>query len=297
MRTLYLLVAALILTPLAHAQESKPLLDSKELVAISRAALWQTTQEFNTLIGQEIHGKNKWNQKKLIKFAANDIYGSDSRPFAKGAILFERSDINKINTEYLEDKCAFNAKDLENLFSKELTLSDDETYAKKNRLQELRTLRGKQFHRLIYNLCLRAKERFESRLSELTFTDSQYRLNGKDVELISGLFFLPTDEGKVGLLQSILEPGIALAAVVLGGTVGTIIGLQIADLVLSIFYVGQAAGTVMESYHALAPELYTMNFPENVNPGEKTVTPLKANLKSLEVMHLNSMQSLVPALK
>ncbi len=244
LKTLSILTLTLLASGLAEANQPVKI-RYQEVSVLAEVAIVEEVTEFNTLLIE----KNPRADRHLLKARS----------------VFRKNGIYEIAPEYLIDKCIYQAHDIENFLSPTLTLDDDETYSKKNRLTEVSDLYGRKFYKSIYLLCDRAKARFSKRLKSLKFKNSDFNLSAHDRSIIVELSFLPTIEGKQTFLDQLNQRGIGIAVVIVGTAAGAALGLALPGIILSVVYVADESSQLIQSVKNLNPTVYQLESPYSLN--------------------------------
>ncbi len=252
------LVAAL--PGLVHAQEptvskeaipavkatTKPVIALQRVLDLARIAI----SEESIAINQAMEG---------LKEKRPGLKRHDLKTNAK---TFAKYGIGKIDPEYPLEKCLLNADDFVNLMSPTLTLKDDDTYGKKSALTDLDELYGRKFYKVIYNICNRAKVRFEKRLAEVQFEGSSFRLSKDDQKRLVRLVFFPTIEGKPNIFQEFQNRDVGFAVLAFAASSTAAFGLVLPGVILTVIYVIDDGFNLFQSIRRQNPSLYLLKMPE-----------------------------------
>ncbi|MFZ4715762.1 MAG: hypothetical protein ACOYL6_18710 [Bacteriovoracaceae bacterium] len=235
-------------------ESPRSLLRFEDFLLLARYSMNQQTNTFNHFLVTE-----KLDTKEL-----KASYGKKSQFFKRAIKLVKKIGIREFSPQYLEDKCVFNQKDVSNLLSPVLTLEDDVTYAKKNRLNDVKQLYGNRFYKVIYELCDAAKTNFEKRISKLTFQDPTIVVDENTQEVISNLIFFPTIEGKTTFLSFLTENSVGMGFVLVAAGIGVLVGLTLPGIIIGVIYIAQDSANLVQNLQELDPYLYLLEIPNAV---------------------------------
>jgi hypothetical protein len=223
---------------------SIPKISFQEMSALAITSIEEEVVHFNTLL-EESSPPVDHTERKLHRVIRT----------------FRKDGIYKIDPEYLIDKCVYQSQDIDNFLSPTLTLSDDETTAKKNRLAEVSALYGLKFYKAIYYLCNGAKIRFAQKLKTLRFKNSDFKLSPRDQEAIVELSFLPTIQGKQNFLDQLNQREIGVAILLVGAATGAVVGLALPGVLLSVVYLADESHSLIESMKRIKATVYRVDSP------------------------------------
>lgn len=174
---------------------------------------------------------------EALSNGTTDVEGYSSGKIGK----LLKSNIRKISLDFAYNKCIFDSENIQTLLSDELSLNHDELIARSTNLESLRDAYGSRIWKLISQLCVNSKIRFEHRLQNISADGKKLNIDQKTSEKISKIFFYPTFIGKPSLKKSLIRTLYAtIDAAYTIGSIQSLAGILVGDIIVSLAFISQS---------------------------------------------------------